>query len=145
MAVTFHHGPAQLEPLERYCCELVCERYLAGEKLLIRTRDAEQLRRLDHALWAWPDSLLPHGELEDPLEPPIALTCVDDLEPGGDFATLVIAPGANLPLYAGRFRQVHFLVLTDGGDAHQAARESFRQLKHSGVQPVNHQIPANST
>ena len=140
MAVTFHHGPKEQAALEDYCCQLVGDCYLQGGNLLVTTSDAEQLQRLRQLLWELPNSFIPSGGLDDPSKPPVLLDGSGELDEKETFTTLIVAPGAAAPDYMGRFEQVHYLVLADGGEAHSKAREDLRKLTEAGVKPQTKNI-----
>lgn len=140
MSVTFYHGPNQLQTIEDYCCRLTEECYLKGNRLLILTRDAEQTSRLDSQLWEKAGSFIPHASLGT-AKTPIALSDAAAAPDESDiFHTLILAPGADAPDWIGRFRQVHYLVLSNEGKEHTAARETFRKLTRMGVRPHNQPI-----
>ena len=132
--VGFYHLASK--PLEAVLPRLLDKALAAGLRAVVRSRDADQLARLDAALWSYDAaSFLPHAvDGDDAARQPILLTGRDDTPNGATLAAVVdgVLPGDLAP-YA------RVLYLFDGGDedALALARRHWKALKsREDVTPV---------
>jgi DNA polymerase-3 subunit chi len=123
-----------------YACRLVRKAYNASggkHRIVVMTDDADQLARLDAALWSFsaPD-FLPHVHVNDPLAPdtPIVLADSDDVElPQAD---LLVNLARRAPAQFEGFPRLIEVISTDEDDA-AAGRLRFVAYKRQDFQPAH--------
>jgi DNA polymerase-3 subunit chi len=133
-------GDARLQ----LACRVTEKAYLAGLRVLVWCRAADELARFDDLLWTFADrSFVPHEMLTEPgavLEAPVALSA--GVEPAG-LPDVVVNLDPDVPPIALRAPRVAEFI--DGGAEHRTAgRERFRRYREQGLEPNTHKIGAGS-
>ncbi len=118
-----------------YACRLARKAYLAGNRVVLMTRDASQCALLDQALWTFSAiDFLPHVVAADALAPrtPIVLAASDsEALPHFD---ILINLSQRVPADFSRFERLFELISQDLEDA-AAGRKRYLHYKQENYQP----------
>ncbi len=139
MRIDFHFN---VEHRLQYACRVVRRARTADCRVLLFSRDADRLARLDTALWTFSAlDFVPHVSFDSPLadRTPVLLTAsLGAATPAG--AVLVnldddVPP--ELSSLSGRFERLIEIVSRDDDDRLRA-RERFRRYRDAGLDPQAH-------
>lgn len=131
----------------RLACRVTEKAYLAGHRVLVWCRAADDLAHFDELLWTFVDgSFVPHEPLT-PAAPasgdaqaPVVLS--SGIEPQAAPEVLVNLDVDVPPFALQALRVVEFI---DGDPARRAAgRARFRQYRERGINPNTHQLGSGS-
>jgi DNA polymerase-3 subunit chi len=123
--IGFYHLTRQ--PLDAVLPRLLEKAHAAGHRILVRCVDADQMKRLDEALWTYDErSFLPHGSDYKALQP-ILLTTSED-ERANDPDVLVTLAGLASVNFT-QFARVLYLFEESDAAALAAARRDWSALK----------------
>lgn len=129
-AIQFYH--LLTTPLERALPKLMEKAYSAGMRAVV-WGEAEQVKRLDGALWTYdPGSFLPHGTSADPQpeRQPVYLT---EKEENPNHATLlVVTDGRSVQGEGAAFERVFDIFDGSDEEAVTAARARWKSYKDKG-------------
>lgn len=120
-----------------YACRLVRKARAADCRVVLLTRDRNELARLDQALWTFSEQeFLPHVPADDPLaaNTPVILTDSDSAEL--PHYQLLINLSASTPEHFARFERMLEIVSSDDADK-TAGRERYRFYQQRGY-PLTH-------
>jgi DNA polymerase-3 subunit chi len=120
-----------------YACRLVRKARAADMRVVIFTRDRQQLDALDEALWTFSEQdFLPHVTADDELgsQTPIILT--DDAEATLPHHQILINVSGETPAHFARFERMFEVISIDEDDL-AAGRERYRQYQQRGY-PLTH-------
>jgi len=137
--IDFHFN---VEHRLQYACRVVRRARAADCRVLLFSRDADRLARIDAALWTFSAlDFVPHVYLESPLaaRTPVLLAA-SLLTAAPDCAVLVNLDDevpAQLPSLGGRFERLIEVVSRDDDDRRRA-RERFRVYRDAGFAPQAH-------
>ncbi len=127
-----------------YACRVVRKARSAKKTVLVFSRDAERLARLDLALWTFSAlDFLPHVSWPSPLaaRTPIWLSGTATEQERDLLLLLDDAPAPQFQKWFPRFEKIIDVVSTDPQDrAH--ARTRFKAYRDAGLNPVAHEIGA---
>jgi DNA polymerase-3 subunit chi len=137
--IDFHFN---VEHRLQYACRVVRRARAANCRVLLFSRDADRLARLDTALWTFSAlDFVPHVIVDSPLaaRTPVLLTA--SLGDGTPSCPVLVnldddVPPA-LPSLAGRFERLIEVVSREDDDRRQA-RERFRAYREAGFDPQAH-------
>lgn len=122
----------------RMACEIVRKQYLAGREIVVYTRDAQLLERLDLLLWGFDAAaFVPHVAANDALAActPVTLTTQAPARraPAQDHekAAWLLNLDTQCPPNIGQFERVLEIVSNNDEDR-QSARERWRGYKAGG-------------
>lgn len=122
----------------RMACEIVRKQYLAGREIVIYTRDAKLLERLDLLLWGFDAAaFVPHVAANDALaaRTPVRLTTQPPNSPApaqnSEKATWLLNLDAQCPPNIGQFERV-LEIVSNSDEDRQSARERWRCYKADG-------------
>lgn len=139
MRVDFHFN---VEHRLQYACRVVRRARAAQHRVLLYSRDADRLARLDTALWTFSAlDFVPHVYAGSPLAARTPVLLTTSLADGsGDGAVLVNLdddvppePGS----LRGRFERLIEIVSREDDDRRRA-RERFRSYRDAGFDPQSH-------
>lgn len=125
--VGFYHLTTR--PLEQVLPRLLEKVLEAGHRVIVRSADAAQLKRLDELLWTYEESsFLPHGQESAGFKElqPILLTSSQDNPNGAD--VLVVADSA-LPEQFDGFSRVLYMFEAEDPERLTLARRHWTSLK----------------
>ena len=139
MRVDFHFN---VEHRLQYACRVVRRARAADRRVLLFSRDADRLSRLDTALWTFSAlDFVPHVPVDSPLAGRTPVLLARSLDGAtADGAVLVnlddeVPP--QLPSLRGRFERLIEIVSCDDDDRRRA-RERFRIYREAGFEPQAH-------
>ncbi len=120
-----------------YACRLVRKARAADMRVVIFSRDRQQLRALDEALWTFSElDFLPHVTTDDTLAPQTPVILADDAEVALPHHQILINLSGETPAHFARFERLFEVVSTDEDDI-TAGRERYRQYQQRGY-PLTH-------
>ena len=133
-------GKARLQ----LACRVAEKAYLAGLRVLVWCRAADELARFDELLWTFADrSFVPHETLaasDAPVGSPVILST--GIEPV-DLPDAVLNLDTDIPPIALRTPRVFEFI--DGEATRRfAGRERFRRYREQGLDPNTHKVGAAS-
>lgn len=120
-----------------YACRLVRKARAAECRVVLLTRDRNELARLDQALWTFSEQeFLPHVPAGDPLAAttPVILTDSDSVDL--PHYQLLINLSASTPAHFARFERMLEIISSDDADK-AAGRERYRFYQQRGY-PLTH-------
>jgi len=137
--IDFHFN---VEHRLQYACRVVRRARAADCRVLLFSRDADRLARLDTALWTFSAlDFLPHVAFDSPLadRTPVLLTAsLDAAAPACPvLVNLDDDVPPELPSLTGRFDRLIEIVSRDDDDRRRA-RERFRLYRDAGLDPQAH-------
>jgi DNA polymerase-3 subunit chi len=120
-----------------YACRLVRKARAADMRVVIFSRDRQQLRALDEALWTFSElDFLPHVTADDALAPQTPVILTDDAEVALPHHQILINLSGETPAHFARFERLFEVISTDEDDL-TAGRERYRQYQQRGY-PLTH-------
>lgn len=120
-----------------YVCRLVRKARAADARIVIFTRDRQQLQALDEALWTFSEQdFLPHVSADDALAAQTPVILTDDQEAQLPHHQVLINLSGDMPAHFARFERLFEIISTDEGDL-AAGRERYRQYQQRGY-PLTH-------
>lgn len=139
MRIDFHFN---VEHRLQYACRVVRRARAANCRVLLFSRDADRLARLDTALWTFSAlDFVPHVAMDSPLaaRTPVLLTA--SLDHGTPPCPVLVNLDDEVPpaltSLAGRFERLIEVVSREDDDRRQA-RERFRAYRAAGYDPQAH-------
>lgn len=120
-----------------YACRLVRKARAANFRVVLMTRDRNEMAQLDQALWTFSElDFLPHVPADDPLaaSTPIILTDSDSVEL--PHYQVLINLSARTPQHFARFERMLEVISSDDADR-AAGRERYRFYQQRGY-PLTH-------
>jgi DNA polymerase-3 subunit chi len=130
-----------------HACRVVRKALSQQRTVLVYSRDAQRLSRLDSALWTFSAlDFLPHVYADSALagRTPVWLSLSAPLECARDMLLLFDEqPAPDFDRWFGRFGRVIEIVSTEPGDRLQA-RARFKAYRERGFAPCAHEIPASA-
>jgi DNA polymerase-3 subunit chi len=137
--IDFHFN---VEHRLQYACRVVRRARSADCRVLLFTRDADRLARIDMALWTFSAlDFVPHVHVDSPLaaRTPVLLASSLDGENGGCQVLVNLDDEAppRMPELAGRFERLIEIVSREDEDRRRA-RERFRAYRDAGFEPQAH-------
>ena len=138
MRIDFHFN---VEHRLQYACRVVRRARAADCRVLLFSRDADRLARLDAALWTFSAlDFVPHVAADSPLAGRTPVLLASSLAAASPCPVLVnldddVPP--ELPSLQGRFERLIEIVSRDDDDR-RAARERFRLYREAGFEPQAH-------
>jgi DNA polymerase-3 subunit chi len=120
-----------------YTCRLVRKARAANCRMVLLTKDSEELAALDEALWTFSQlDFLPHTTADDALGPstPIILTDSDTAEV--PHHEVLINLSGNTPAHFARFERMIEIICAQEDDR-RAGRERYRFYQQRGY-PLKH-------
>lgn len=118
------------QPRDRYACRLIEDAYTKGERVFVRTRDAEHTRSVDDLLWTFRGgSFVPH-ELYTPHATPVSPVLIGHEAIAGGLETLVNLSDEILtpPENSGNIVEI----VDSDADSKARARERYRLYRDRG-------------
>ncbi len=135
MRVDFHFN---VEHRLQYACRVVRRARAANCRVLLYSRDADRLARLDTALWTFSAlDFLPHVYVGSPLAertPVLLALSLHDAPSAPVLVNLDDEVPVELPSLAGRYERLIEIVSREDDDRRRA-RERFRVYREAGLQP----------
>jgi len=120
-----------------YACRLIRKARAADMRVVVFTRDREQLNALDEALWTFSEQdFLPHVWANDPLASQTPVILSDDAEAALPHHQILINLSGQTPAHFARFERLFEIISTDEDDL-AAGRERYRQYQQRGY-PLTH-------
>ena len=120
-----------------YACRLVRKARAADMRVVVFTRDREQLNALDEALWTFSDhDFLPHVTADDALASQTPVILTDDAEATLPHHQILINVSGETPAHFARFERLFEVISIDEDDL-AAGRERYRQYQQRGY-PLTH-------
>jgi len=120
-----------------YACRLIRKARAADMRVVVFTRDREQLNALDEALWTFSEQdFLPHVSANDPLASQTPVILSDDAEAALPHHQILINLSGQTPAHFARFERLFEIISTDEVDL-AAGRERYRQYQQRGY-PLTH-------
>jgi DNA polymerase-3 subunit chi len=137
--IDFHFN---VEHRLQYACRVVRRARAADCRVLLYSRDADRLGRLDTALWTFSAlDFVPHVEVDSPLavRTPVLLasSLTGATPPCPVLVNLDDEVPPDLQSLTGRFDRLIEIVSRDDDDR-RLARERFRLYREAGLQPQSH-------
>jgi len=137
--VDFHFN---VEHRLQYACRVVRRARAADCRVLLFSRDADRLARMDAALWTFSAlDFVPHVSIDSPLAGRTPVLLAASLAGGGPACPVLVNldddPPPELPSLKGRFERLIEIVSRDDEDRRRA-RERFRQYREAGFEPQAH-------
>ncbi len=124
----------------RLACRVAEKAYLANQKVVAISDDAETLRRFDDLLWTFGDgSFVPHDTVTADgarCDAPVALT-TGPLP--ADHADVLINLGATVPVAFEKFGRVAEF-LDSRPEIRAAGRERFKAYRGKAIEPQTHNV-----
>jgi DNA polymerase-3 subunit chi len=133
--IDFHFN---VEHRLQYACRVVRRARSAACRVLLYSRDADRLARVDAALWTFSAlDFVPHVHVDSPLAARTPVLLASSLDGADGCEVLVhlddeLPP--QLPSLAGRFGRLIEIVSRDDDDRRRA-RERFRAYREAGFDP----------
>lgn len=120
----------------RMACTVAQRHYAAGRALVVYSRDAQTLARIDRLLWSFePAAFLPHVAATDPLAPATPVWLADEVPAappsGAALPAWLINLDADCPPGIQAYERVLEIVSDDPEDR-QAARARWRAYQAAG-------------
>ena len=137
MRIDFHFN---VEHRLQYACRVVRRARAADCRVLLFSRDADRLARLEAALWTFSAlDFVPHVYAESPLaaRTPVLLAASLDAAACPVLVNLDDDVPPELPSLTGRFERLIEIVSRDDDDRRRA-RERFRAYREAGFEPQSH-------
>ncbi len=120
-----------------YACRLVRKARAADMRVVVFTRDREQLHALDEALWTFSEQdFLPHVTADDALASQTPVILTDDAEAAVPHHQILINVSGETPAHFARFERLFEVISIDEDDL-AAGRERYRQYQQRGY-PLTH-------
>ena len=120
-----------------YACRLVRKARAADMRVVIFSRDSQQLSALDKALWTFSElDFLPHVMADDALASQTPVILTDDAEAELPHHQILINLSGETPAHFARFERLFEVISTDEDDL-TAGRERYRQYQQRGY-PLTH-------
>lgn len=120
-----------------YACRLVRKARAADMRVVVFTRDREQLHALDEALWTFSEQdFLPHVTADDALASQTPVILTDDAEAALPHHQILINVSGETPAHFARFERLFEVISIDEDDL-AAGRERYRQYQQRGY-PLTH-------
>lgn len=120
-----------------YACRLVRKARAANCRVVLLTRDSNELMRLDQALWTFSEQeFLPHVPAGDPLAASTPIILTDSDQADLPHHQLLINLSGGTPAHFARFERMLEIISTDDGDK-AAGRERYRYYQQRGY-PLTH-------
>jgi len=120
-----------------YACRLVRKARAADMRVVIFTRDRQQLNALDEALWTFSEQdFLPHVMADDALASQTPVILTDNAEAALPHHQILINLSGETPAHFARFERLFEVISTDDDDL-AAGRERYRQYQQRGY-PLTH-------
>jgi len=137
--VDFHFN---VEHRLQYACRVVRRARTADCRVLLYSRDADRLSRLDAALWTFSAlDFVPHVAVDSPLSGRTPVLLASSLDGGTPECPVLInlddEVPPELPSLRGRFERLIEIVSRDDEDRRHA-RERFRLYRDAGFEPQSH-------
>lgn len=141
MRIDFHFN---VEHRLQYACRVVRRARAADCRVLLFSRDADRLARLDTALWTFSAlDFVPHVAADSPLAGRTPVLLASSLAGAGAGAPCPVLVNLDdevppeLPSLRGRFERLIEIVSRDDDDRRRA-RERFRLYRDAGFDPQSH-------
>ena len=120
-----------------YACRLVRKARAADMRVVVFTRDRQQLDALDEALWTFSEQdFLPHVTADDELASQTPIILTDDAEATLPHHQILINVSGETPAHFARFERMFEVISIDEDDL-AAGRERYRQYQQRGY-PLTH-------
>ena len=120
-----------------YACRLVRKARAADMRVVVFTRDREQLHALDEALWTFSEQdFLPLVTADDALASQTPVILTDDAEAAVPHHQILINVSGETPAHFARFERLFEVISIDEDDL-AAGRERYRQYQQRGY-PLTH-------
>lgn len=120
-----------------YACRLVRKAYAANCRIVLLTRDRDELARLDQALWTFSEQeFLPHVHAGDPLAANTPIILTDSDKADLPHYQLLINLSVGTPTHFARFERMLEIISSDDADK-AAGRERYRFYQQRGY-PLTH-------
>jgi DNA polymerase-3 subunit chi len=122
-----------------YACRLVRKARSQNLQVVMLAADAEQLRRLDEALWTFSDlDFLPHVTVDSPLAAQTPIILSDVTRAAADFPhhQILVNLSQQTPANFARFERMFEIVAAEESDR-LAGRERYRHYQQRGY-PLTH-------
>lgn len=120
-----------------YACRLVRKARAAECRVVLLTRDRNELARLDQALWTFSEQeFLPHVPAGDPLAATTPVILTDSDSADLPHYQLLINLSASTPAHFARFERMLEIISSDDADK-AAGRERYRFYQQRGY-PLTH-------
>jgi DNA polymerase-3 subunit chi len=122
-----------------YACRLVRKARSQNLQVVMLAADAEQLRRLDEALWTFSDlDFLPHVTIDSPLAAQTPIILTDVTRAAADFPhhQILVNLSQQAPANFARFERMFEIVAPEESDR-LAGRERYRHYQQRGY-PLTH-------
>jgi DNA polymerase-3 subunit chi len=122
-----------------YACRLVRKARSQNLQVVMLAADAEQLRRLDEALWTFSDlDFLPHVTIDSPLAAQTPINLTDVTRAAADFPhhQILVNLSQQAPANFARFERMFEIVASEESDR-LAGRERYRHYQQRGY-PLTH-------
>jgi DNA polymerase III subunit chi len=122
-----------------YACRLVRKARSQNLQVVMLAADAEQLRRLDEALWTFSDlDFLPHVTADSPLAAQTPIILTDVARASADFPhhQILVNLSQQAPANFARFERMFEIVAAEESDR-LAGRERYRHYQQRGY-PLTH-------
>jgi DNA polymerase-3 subunit chi len=122
-----------------YACRLVRKARSQDLQVVMLAADAEQLRRLDEALWTFSDlDFLPHVTADSPLAAQTPIILTDVAHAAADFPhhQILVNLSQQAPANFARFERMFEIVAAEESDR-LAGRERYRHYQQRGY-PLTH-------
>jgi DNA polymerase-3 subunit chi len=124
----------------RQACRLAEQAVDQGQRVFVRTSNADDAKRIDDLLWTFGDrSFLPH-EIATPASPSHErVRVLIGGSPPKAFGDLLINLGTDAPPDTDTIQRIAELVPADP-ERKRLARERFKQYRERGMEPTTHNI-----
>lgn len=120
-----------------YACRLVRKAHAANCRIVLLTRDRDELARLDQALWTFSEQeFLPHVHAGDPLAANTPIILTDSDKADLPHYQLLINLSVGTPTHFARFERMLEIISSDDADK-AAGRERYRFYQQRGY-PLTH-------
>lgn len=130
---------SSLSPMEIHACELVLKLWRSGKKVLLWCEDQQQAERMDDALWAMPESFIPHNVAGEFTQTPTPVEIAYPNNRNSQRRDVVINLAKTLPDFIQSFTHaVDFVPFEE--EKKQLARERYKAFRQQGWQLTTEQI-----
>lgn len=120
-----------------YACRLVRKARGADCRIVLLTKDKDDLQALDHALWTFSDQdFLPHVSADDALAAVTPVILTDDGNTDLPHHQILINLSGSTPPHFARFERMFEVISSDEADK-VAGRERYRHYQQRGY-PLTH-------